>query len=41
MVGLLHRSKSTTDKHPIKITLGEMRETAVRDGIVFFGRNKS
>jgi hypothetical protein len=31
MVGLLHRSKATTGSRPVKITLGEMRETGVRD----------
>jgi hypothetical protein len=36
MVGLLHRSKATTgSSRPVKITLGAMRETGVRDLIVF------
>jgi hypothetical protein len=35
MVGLLHRSRTTTAGRPVKITLGEMHETGVRDVIVF------
>jgi hypothetical protein len=35
MVGLLHRSRTTTGSRPVKITLGEMRETGVPDLIVF------
>jgi hypothetical protein len=35
MVSLLHRSKTTTESHSVKITLGETRETGVRDPIVF------
>jgi hypothetical protein len=33
MVGLLHRSK--TGGRPVKITLGEMRKTGVRDLVVY------
>jgi hypothetical protein len=40
MVGLFIDLNRRPTSIQIKITLGEMREMAVRDGIVFFGRNK-